>query len=108
MSNTKKSWFDELTEAMKTSFAHAHEEMECPRSAVASVKFNDGSFIDVELFPNNSVDVYTYHADGRDRECPNIVAYIEDNLPDWDVLAEEWDENNELLETDYLQFYGIL
>jgi hypothetical protein len=36
------------------------------------------------------------------------VAYIEDNLPDWDVLAEEWDENNELLETDYLQFYGIL
>lgn len=108
MSNTKKSWFDELTEAMKTSFAHAHEETECPRSAVASVKFNDGSFIDVELFPNNSVDVYIYHADGSDMECPNIVAYIKDNLPDWDVLAEEWDENNELLETDYLQFYGIL
>lgn len=93
MSNNKKSWFDELAENLRQSFFEARDDaFRCYKSVAAEVRFNDGSFIDIELHNNNDIDVFIYHADGSDRPCPNIVQHIEDNIPDWEELAEEYED----------------
>jgi hypothetical protein len=77
------------------------------QQALASVDFPDGSFIEVELFrKNNSIDVYFYHADeDNDRECPNIEDYIQDNLPDWSALMEEYEDAE--VDMDEWQSHGF-
>ena len=93
MSKTKKTWFDRLTENLHDRFFECMNEDRYCQQVLTSVNFDDGSFIEVELFrKNNSIDVYFYHADDdNDRECPNIEDYIQDNLPDWSALAEEYE-----------------
>lgn len=92
MENNNKTWFDELTENLRSAYARTREVDDRPGSVVASVYFNDGCFIDIELYRNNDMDVFVYHADNSDRPCPNIVKHIEDNIPDWYVLEEEYED----------------
>jgi len=88
-----KTWIEELNENMTTAFFDEFNELVSPRSVLASVEMGDGSYIEVELHRDNTVDVYIYHADpNNERECPNIERYIEDNLIDWDELKEQYDE----------------
>ena len=107
MSKTKKTWFDRLNENLRKDFVQAFDDSDYFEQVLTSVDFPDGSFIEVELFrKNNSIDVYFYHADGdNDRECPNIEDYIQDNLPDWSALMEEYEDA--AVEMDEWQQHGF-
>lgn len=87
------SWFKQLQNRMRDDFFEAHNEEDHPTTAFADVHFDDGSFLEVELNKNNTIDVYYYHADEKvDRDCPNITQYIDDNLPDWDEYLEQYED----------------
>lgn len=107
MNNKKKTWFDRLTENLHDRFFECMDEDRYCQQVLASVDFPDGSFIEVELFKvNNSIDVYFYHADeGNDRDCPNIEDYIQDNLPDWSALMEEYEDAE--VDMDEWQSHGF-
>lgn len=89
---TTMKWFNKLSKNLEEAFTEAHNIYDYPESVSADVNFNDGSFIEVELYKNNNLDVFIYHADEKvERECPNITKYLEDNLPDWEVLKEDYE-----------------
>lgn len=113
MGKRQKKWQDRLNDALEDAFIEAHNIHDCPESVVASVKFADGSYIEVELYKNNNIEVYYYHADKSNQmDCPNITKYLEDNLADWDVLKEmydnyptdEWQANGFRDEADYWRY----
>lgn len=88
-----KAWIEKLNASMTAAFFDAFNEQDNPRSVLASVEMGDGSFIETELHPDNTLDVYIYHADRKnERECPNITAYIEDSLIGWNELKEQYDD----------------
>lgn len=88
-----KTWIEKLNASMTAAFFNAFSLYDNPQSVIASVVMGDGSYIDVELFRNNDVNVWAYHADRKnERECPNITAYIEDSLIGWNELKEQYDD----------------
>ncbi len=103
----------ELNEHTEKEFFRTMEEHDNPKSVVADVHFEDGSFIEIELFRNNNTEVYYYHKENEDRQCPNITQYIEDNLYSWEELMDayddaetldEWQANGFRDEADYWQY----
>jgi hypothetical protein len=104
---SKDNWFERLADNLRDAYFQKHNEEDYPRSVLADVHFDDGSFVEVELFKkNNSIDVYYYHADEKvERDCPNITRYIEDNLPDWSALMEEYEDAD--VEMDEWQSHGF-
>ena len=107
MGKPKKTWFDRLNDDLRDRFFEGMNEDRYLQQVLASVDFPDGSFVEVELFKvNNSIDVYFYHADeNNDRNCPNIEDYIQDNLPDWSALMEEYEDAD--VEMDEWQSHGF-
>lgn len=106
-----KAWVEKLNRSMLDAFFDAFNDEENHDSVVATLKFTDGSSLEVELYRTNNLEVYIYHADRKnERKCPNITSCIEDNLYSWDDLKErydaamyedEWAANGFRDETDY-------
>lgn len=106
-----EAWIEKLNKNMTAAFFDAFNGGDTAESVTAGVKFSDGSSLEVELYRNNNLEVYLYHADREnERPCPNITQRIEDNLIGWDELKEqydnalpedEWTGNGFRSETDY-------
>ena len=113
MNEERWPWMAELNKNTEKEFFRTMEENDYPKSVVADVHFEDGSFIEIELFRNNNTEVYYYHKENEDRQCPNITQYIEDNLYSWEELMDayddaetldEWQANGFRDEADYWQY----
>lgn len=85
------------------------------KSILVDFYFDDGSFIEVEMNSKNEVDVFIYHKnEDNERDCPNLEAYIIDNLPSWDeyvalyektnVYEDEWTSHGFRNEADYWKY----
>jgi len=113
MNEERWHWMAELNKNTEKEFFRTMEESDNPKSVVADVHFEDGSFIEIELFRNNNTEVYYYHKENEDRQCPNITQYIEDNLYSWEELMDayddaepldEWQANGFRDEADYWRY----
>jgi len=97
-----KTWADRINDAMEDAFFDAFNNVGDPKAVLTSIDLNDGSTIEVELMMDNSVNVIIYHADeDNERECPNIVAFIEDNLSSWQDFMDVYNEADMLVDMDY-------
>ena len=99
MEGYRWAWMDEIADKMgecfDSAFSGADPEYP-PTSVLADYHFNDGSFIEVEMFKHSQPDVFIYHADkGNERECPNLERYIQKSLPRWDDYLEAFNESCE-------------
>lgn len=97
-----KTWADRLNDAMEDAFFDAFNNGKDPKAVLTSIDLNDGSTIEVELMKDNSVNVIIYHAgEDNELECPNIVAFIEDNLNNWQDFMDAYNEADVLVDMDY-------
>lgn len=97
-----KPWADRINDAMEDAFFDAFNNGDDPKAVLTSFDLNDGSTIEVELMKDNSVNVIIYHAgEDNERECPNIVAFIEDNLNNWQDFMDAYNEADVLVDMDY-------
>lgn len=84
-------WFARLLDNLDNAFNDVMANDDYPKQVVADTDLDDGSTIEIELFRDNTLDVYFYrNKQTKEDNLPNIVQYLEDNLPDWDTLEEEY------------------
>lgn len=87
------SWIDKLNECLLENYCDKRNDGEWPKSVMGWCHFDDDSEIEVELFSDNTIKVFLYHSDeDNERECPNIVDYIDAETYDWEELADEYDD----------------
>lgn len=101
-----ETWIDKINESLAEAYFDQRNDGENPKSVVGYYQFGDDSELEVELFRNNTVKVYIYHCDeNNERECPNIVDYIEANTYNWEELSDAYDEA--AVEYDEWQSHGF-
>lgn len=84
----------QLTERMSEAFSDRFNGEYTTGGILADVHLDDESFLEVEIFANNTVDVYIYHRDeANKRACPNVEKYIQDNMPSWRDYVDEYNDS---------------
>lgn len=65
---------------------------------------NDG-FIELVIDHHSDTSVVIVHDNGNEHDCPLLCKAIEEALPDWDAIEEEWQEENP--EEDEYEAHGF-
>lgn len=63
------------------------------RSAAATVGTDDG-YIDIFIDSIGNVSAEILHDDGREHPCIRLARAIEDALPTWKEVVNQWQEDN--------------
>lgn len=94
-----ETWMADISNTVAEALQNAMEDTDPrypPKSVIAEYWFEDESYIEITLKNSNDVKVRIVHRDEdtNSRECPNVISYIEDNLPSWAEFWDEFLENN--------------
>lgn len=101
LTKIKNECYDAMVEAIKSELNS--EGIDCARCAYATVDINDGY---IELSINRyDTSVVIVHDNGNEHDCLLLCKAIEEALPDWDAIEEEWQEENP--EEDEYEAHGF-
>lgn len=101
LTKIKNECYDAMVEAIKSELNI--EGIDCARCAYATVDTNDG-YIELSIIVTDT-SVVIVHDNGNEHDCPLLCKAIEESLPDWDAIEEEWQEENP--EEDEYEAHGF-
>jgi hypothetical protein len=91
LTKIKNECYEAMVEAIKSEIGSSG--IDYATYACATVDTNDG-YIELEIDHHNDISVVIVHDNGNEHDCPLLCKAIEEALPDWDVIEEEWQEEN--------------
>ena len=102
LTKIKNECHEAMVEAIKSEIGS--EGIDWAYNACATVDTNDG-YIELVIDHHNDTSVVIVHDNGNEHDCPLLCKAIEENLPDWDAIEEEWQEENP--EEDEYEAHGF-
>lgn len=101
LTKIKNECYDAMVEAIKSELNS--EGIDCASYAFATVDTNDG-YIELSI-SRYDTSVVIVHDNDNEHDCPLLCKAIEEALPDWDVIEEEWQKENP--EEDEYEAHGF-
>lgn len=102
LTKIKNECYEAMVEAIKSEIdSSGIEHATC---ACATVDTNDG-YIDLSINHHNDTSVVITHDNESEHDCPLLCKAIESALPDWEAIAEQWEEDNP--EEDEYEAHGF-
>lgn len=89
LTKIKNECYNAMVEAIKSEIGSSG--IDNATYACATVDTNDG-YIELVIDHHNDTSVVIVHDNGNEHDCPLLCKAIEENLPDWDAIEEEWQE----------------
>lgn len=83
--------YDAMVEAINDECEE--EGSEYAKDASTNVETKDGC-IELYMDKYGNYEVFIYHNNDSESECPLLCKAIEDGLPDWRETVEQWEEDN--------------
>ena len=102
LTKIKNECYEAMVEAIKSELNS--EGIDWAYNACATVDTNDG-FIELVIDHHSDTSVVIVHDNGNEHDCPLLCKAIEEALPDWDAIEEEWQEENP--EEDEYEAHGF-
>ena len=102
LTKIKNECYEAMVEAIKSEIGSSG--IDYATYAYATVDTNDG-FIELGIDHHSDTSVVIVHDNGNEHDCPLLCKAIEEALPDWDAIEEEWQEENP--EEDEYEAHGF-
>lgn len=102
LTKIKNECYEAMVEAIKSEIGSSG--IDYATYAYATVDTNDG-FIELKIDHHSDTSVVIVHDNGNEHDCPLLCKVIEEALPDWDAIEEEWQEENP--EEDEYEAHGF-
>lgn len=102
LTKIKNECHEAMVEAIKSEIGS--EGIDWAYNACATVDTNDG-FIELVIDHHNDTSVVIVHDNGNEHDCPLLCKAIEQELPDWYAIEDEWQAENP--EEDEYEAHGF-
>lgn len=101
LTSIKNECYEAMVEAIKSELDS--EGVDHATNACTTVNTYDG-YIDLSM-THHDCSVVIVHDNESEHECPLLCEAIENALPDWDAIEEEWQKENP--EEDEYEAHGF-